>query len=285
VLATVINFSSNEAPFLKACLEEALRFSDQILVPVCDHFFDGSAENRPLLNAIYASHPQVQFIEYAWSEKNFYANHSTHFWHNLSRLIGSYFLKEEIEHVLFLDVDEIVDGEVFAKWLESFSLADYTALRLACYWYFREAKYQALQWEDTPLLISKAALHYDALMHPSERAGTFHLAEGKKLRSITSEDGLPMVHHYSWVRSKEALLRKVSCWGHRDERDWPRLIEEEFSKEFSGTDFVHSYAFQEVKPFFQPHHYPVAGKNLGNVHYLNTQDIHKIDLELKFFTK
>ncbi|MBS0629556.1 MAG: hypothetical protein JSS30_04945 [Verrucomicrobia bacterium] len=285
MLATIINFSSNEALFLKACLEQALLFSDQILVPVCDHFFDGTPENRELLDTIYAAHEEVQFIEYAWSKENFYADHPTHFWHNLSRLIGTYFLNPQIDRVLFLDVDEIVEGQAFAKWLKQFPFADYVAMRLACYWYFREAKYQALQWEDTPLLISKAALHYDALMHPNERAGTFHLAEGKKLRNVLSDEEIPMIHHYSWVRSKEALLRKVSCWGHRDERNWRDLVEAEFANEFSGIDFVHGYSFKEVEPLFKPHHYPLGPKKGSNVRYLKTLDIHKIDLELKFFTK
>lgn len=283
MLATIVNFSSNEAPFLKACLDEALHFSDQILIPVCDHFFDGSPENHRLLEMIYAAHPEAQFIQYAWSKENFYAGHSTHFWHNLSRLLATAFLQPEIEYVLFLDVDEILEGQTFANWLTHFPLSNYAALRLACYWYFREAKFQALQWEDTPLLVRKSALHYDAIMHPHERGGTFHLAEGEKLRHVTSEKNLPMVHHYSWVRSKEALLRKVACWGHRDERDWRALIETEFAKEFSGTDFVHGYGFKEVEPLLKPHTYSCSDKKISNVRYLKTPDIHKIDLELKFF--
>lgn len=283
MLATIINFSSNEALFLKACLEEALLFSDQIIIPLCDHFFDGTPENRELLEAIYAAHPEVQFIEYAWCKENFYGGHPTNYWHNLSRLIGWAFLLPEIDYVLFLDVDEIVEGRRFAHWLKHFPLTNYAALRMACYWYFREAKYQALQWEDTPLLISKTALHYDAIMHPYERAGTLHLARGEKLRHVTSEEGLPMIHHYSWVRSKEALLRKVSCWGHREERDWRSLVEAEFAKEFSGTDFVYGYSFKEVEPLLRPHYYLPTSKKGGNVHYLKTPDIHKIDLELKFF--
>ena len=191
MLATIINFSSNEALFLKACLEEALLFSDQIIIPLCDHFFDGTPENRELLEAIYAAHPEVQFIEYAWCKENFYGGHPTNYWHNLSRLIGWAFLLPEIDYVLFLDVDEIVEGRRFAHWLKHFPLTNYAALRMACYWYFREAKYQALQWEDTPLLISKTALHYDAIMHPYERAGTLHLARGKNCAMSLRKRGCP----------------------------------------------------------------------------------------------
>ena len=279
MIATVINFSTNEALFFRQCLEEALLFSHQVIVPVCDHFFDGTPENVELLNGIYAAHPEVQFIQYAWSKDNFYGGHSTHYWHNISRLLGSHFVDSRVKYVLFLDVDEIVEGKAFARWLDQFPLKDFSALRLACYWYFRESKYQATAWEDTPLLICKEALHYDALMHPYERAGTFAVVEGEKRRQVTSMEQLPMVHHYSWVRSKEALLRKVRSWGHRDERDWENLVEAEFSRPFSGTDFVHGYSFKEVESFLKTNEYFPSKEKVKNVTYLSTADIHKIDLK------
>ncbi len=284
MLASIINFSTNEAPFLHQCIEEAMHFSCQVVVVVADHLFDGTPENRALLQSIYASHPEVQFIEYEWSKTNFYGSHSPHYWHNINRLIGTHFLKKEVEDVLFLDVDEIVEGRRFASFLKNFPLADCVAIRLACYWYFREEKYRAKEIEDTPLLVSRKALHYDAIMHPEERAGTFHLLEGKKERLVTGEDNLPMIHHYSWVRNKEALLRKVQCWGHRGERDWEALIEKEFAKEFLGKDFVHGYDFIEVEPYLKPATYALSNKKSDNVTFLNTRDIHKIDLALRFGT-
>ncbi|NGX59748.1 MAG: hypothetical protein KR126chlam3_00905 [Chlamydiae bacterium] len=280
MFATIINFSSNEAPFLRQCLEEVLCFSDQILVCVSDRFFDGTPEDLSLLKGIYASHPNIDFIQYPFSKDNFYGKHSAHFWHNIGRMIGTHFLKAEITNVLFLDADEIVEGKRFRRWLETFPIQDYAALRLSCYWYFREAKYRANEVEDTPLLISKAALHYEALMHPEERAGTFHLAEGKKLRFVEKER--PLIHHYSWVRSKEGLFRKVQTWGHKNERNWEELIEEEFSKPFSGRDFVHGYSFEEVEPLHKWHQYDRAEKIAENVTILTTRDIHKIDLHLRF---
>ena len=280
MLATVINFSSNEAPFLRSCLEEALCFSHQILVCVCDHFFDGTPEDLSLLRGVYQSHPNIQFIQYPFSKENFYGRHSAYFWHNISRMIGAHFLQREITNVLFLDVDEIVEGKRFANWLKTFPLSDYTALRLACYWYFRESRYRAKQIEDTPVLISKAALHYEALMHAEERAGMFHLAEGNKLRFVEKEK--PLIHHYSWVRSKEGLFRKVRSWGHRSEHNWEELIEKEFAGPFSGRDFVHGYSFEEVEPHLKLHKYDSAEEFPKNVTILTTRDVHKIDLQLSF---
>jgi len=49
-----------------------------------------------------------------------------------------------------------------------------------------------------------------------------------------------MVHHMSWVRSKEGMLQKVSAWGHAGERDWEALVKEEWSREFNGRDLLNT---------------------------------------------
>jgi hypothetical protein len=57
-------------------------------------------------------------------------------------------------------------------------------------------------------------------------------------------------HHYSWVRDKEGMIRKAKNFGHRDERDWASLIEEEFSHPFNGKDFIHDYEYETVDNIF-----------------------------------
>lgn len=285
-IATLINFSSNEAAFLKPCLEEVLPFSAQVIVSVCDHFFDGVEENKELLSKIYAEFSNVQFIQFEFQkEKNLYGAHSAHFWHNLGRLLGFYHVNSEIEYLLFLDVDEIIERKRFEEWLKDFPLNNYAALRLACYWYFRAEKYQAKYWEDTPLLAKKSVLNHDILMNGLERAGSYSQIYGKKERHIKGKDHLPMVHHYSWVRTKEQMLRKVVSWGHREERDWVALVEKEFSAPFKGKDFVHGYEFTEVKPYIKLKKrisYLDQKWDNRNVCFLSTRDMNKIDLALKF---
>ncbi len=285
-IATLINFSTNEAAFLEPCIEGVAPFSDQIIISVCDHFFDGVPENQALLQQIYAHFPQQQFIQFEFhKERNFYGAHSAHFWHNLGRLMGFYHVRPEIEYLLFLDVDEIVEEKKFQTWLQEFPVQEYLALRLACYWYFREEKFQAKYWEDTPLLVKKEALNHDILMNGLERPGSYSQIYGKKERHIKDKDGLPMIHHYSWVRTREEMLRKVVSWGHREERDWVSLVEKEFSGPFSGKDFVHGYEFVEVKPYvkLKKKAFPEIKGNNSNVRFLSTREMNKIDLALKFF--
>jgi hypothetical protein len=46
------------------------------------------------------------------------------------------------------------------------------------------------------------------------------------------------------------MLQKVSAWGHANDTNWVELIEEEFSREFSGTDFVHGYEYEIIEKKF-----------------------------------
>ncbi len=135
-------------------------------------------------------------------------------------------------YALFLDCDEIIDNSSFRDWLEHFDYTQYTAIRLANYWYSRSSSYRATTWEDTPLLLRKTKENLQALMHPQERAGTYFVACPDKKRMCLSLNKKPMVHHFSWVRTKEQMLKKVSNWGHRKDRNWKHLVEQEFSSSF-----------------------------------------------------
>ena len=280
-IGTVINFCSYDFAFLSLCIQAAQEFSTQIIVPVCDHMFSGEKEDPLFLQRVYALFPNVQFIEFpfVFSKKD-----NPHYWHNLSRLIGGFFLKKEIQYALFLDCDEIVDSTSFREWLEHFDYPKYTAIRLANYWYFRSSSYRATTWEDTPLLLKKNRENLQALMHPQERSGTYFYIQPEKKRMCLSLNKKPMVHHFSWVRTKEQMLKKVSNWGHCKERNWERLVEQEFSSSFQGTDFVHGYLFETVDPPFsidlltQPLETVFSAKILR----LKAHQVHCIDLYLHF---
>jgi hypothetical protein len=174
-----------------------------------------------------------------------------HFWHSLSRLVGHAFLDEEIETVLFLDADEVPEGKKVAEWLDCSDYMHHTVLKLANYWYFREPIYQALRFEDSVVLVQKRALQREILLDSQERDAIYHLLPGPKRRNVTGPDGAPMFHHYSWVRTREEMLKKVQSWGHKGDRDWVTLVQEEFSGPFRGTDFVHGYSYKSVTAPFE----------------------------------
>jgi hypothetical protein len=285
VVATVLNFCSNEARFLKSCIEQCRIFSRQIVIPVCDHLFDGTPENRDFLQQVYAAFPDCQFIEYPFisqplSERRRNKATVAHFWPCVSRLVGTQYLNDDVEQVLYLDVDEIPDGKRFSEWLKSGDCAQHSGLRLAGYWYFREARYQALNWEDTAMVVRRRLLDDSALLSEDERGAIYHSIPGPKRRVATHPDGYPMFHHYSWVRTKEEMLVKVRAWGHRADRDWERLVEQEFSQPFSGKDFVHGYSFQECSPQFsislQPPQFVADSVGKTQVSVLTERELLKI---------
>jgi hypothetical protein len=255
-LATIVNFCTNESRFIKNCIEQSLIFSKQVIVSVCDHFFDGTPENRELLERIYTAFPDCLFIEYPFLEgkipkKIFKTVDPAHFWHSLSRFLAVRSLSEEIENVLFLDADEIPEGNRFFDWLESSDYTFHTALKMANYWYFRESRYRAEKWEDSIVLAQRKALDAELLLRQEERGAIYDSLPGPKRRMVTGPDGRPMFHHYSWVRTEEEMLKKVRSWGHRADRDWETLVKEEFSRPFQGVDFVHGYRYETIEPKFE----------------------------------
>ena len=282
-LGTVVNFCTNESRFIKPCLEQALLFSSQVVVSVASHFFDGTPEDRELLERIYAAFPECQFVEYPFApdripKRIFKAVHPDAFWHCLSRFIGVSMLDEKIESTLFLDADEIADGARLAEWLDCSDYEHHTALKLANYWYFREPVYRAENLEDSIVLVQKRALTADLILDDGERDSIYDSLPGPKRRMVMGTDGQPLMHHFSWVRTEEEMLKKVRSWSHRQDRNWEELVKREFQSPFKGTDFVHGYRFQTVpapfetsRPLFEP-----RGK--GNVRRIS-------ESELKEFAK
>ena len=147
-IATILHYCTNDYRFLRKGIEEARRFSQKIIIPVCDHFFDGTPENRNLLEIGYEEFPDCQFIEFKYDPVKIYhpyqsatidTQHWSRFWHSAARYIGALFVPPEIEYVLFLDADEIVDGKRFAAWLDLQTYRQWTAMRLEAYVYIHRA--------------------------------------------------------------------------------------------------------------------------------------------------
>ena len=260
MITTIINYCTNDFRFLTVCLQEVVKFSHEVIIPVCDHFFDGIPENRELLIHTYNHHRSCKFVEFAY-EKDGYATYMpvqegeegwAHYWHSISRYIGYQFVSPTTQYVLFIDVDEVPDGERVLHWLRHFPLHQHHAYRCTAYFYFREARWRAKTCVRNPLLVQKSALSSHMLLDIYERKGSFWSIAGSKLEDVYGMDGNPLFHHYSWVKTKEEMLRKVSCWGHHLDRDWHSLIEKEFSAPFRGTDCLYGLHYDEVIPLCDP---------------------------------
>jgi hypothetical protein len=260
-ISAVISFCSNDWRFLKQCVDGVSPFCEQVIITVCDHFFDGSRENYGLLEEAFRSFPHCQFLEFNFNPEISYRlfsplypehPHWRHEWHNTGRWLSYFYTLPETEFLFFLDCDEIVDNERFKNWLTQADINDFSAYRFAGFWHFREAKFEALTCDDLSLLVKKTAIDPHFLWHEDERMGFFQRLLGRKQLGVRSCDGAPMIRHYSGVRTQKEFMKKFSTWGHHWERDWKSLIQEEFSRPFNGRDFIRHYHYRENQSIFDP---------------------------------
>lgn len=256
MITTIINYCTNDYRFLDLCIEEAKKISTQIIIPVCDHFFNGTPENRELLQRSYSEHPDCEFIEFEYGTPyGIYCplkpddDNWIHYWHSTSRYVGYHFLREEITHVLFLDVDEIIDS---GRFIERLKTIDCNAARFSSYFYFRKASSRATMFPLNALLIKKDIVEPEKILSVYERKGLFEEIDEPKINHVMGLDGKPLVHHYSWVKPQEELRHKVKSWGHHFEKNWEELLEKEFSKEFSGVDDLYGLTYEEVEQLHDP---------------------------------
>jgi len=251
-IGAVVSFSANEYKFLAPCLKELHRFCDQIVVSYGDHLYDGTPENLELIQKAKSEHRDLQFIEFAYDGR--FKNLGTMFWGGFQRAVGLEALRASMEYVLLIDVDEIIESRLFMRLLRESNYRNYNFLSLVSFWYFGSTSMQATQLEEGPIMVKRAVLQPGWLVTPADRGILKAIIPDPKLSTVTYGDK-PMVHHYSWVRSKEEMLQKVKSWGHNKDRDWTKLVEEHFARpesEQSGegfSDFVHGYSYTKVIPY------------------------------------
>lgn len=235
-ISTVINYCSNEKRFIDQCIKSIEPFSNQIIVSVADHFFDGTPENIEIIEEHKKEHKNAQFLIYEWNNSKF-----PRYWHNFARLQAVNKIKDSCDWVLFIDADEIIDTKLFKKFIPRLAMgSSINSYKLANYWYFREPCYRADAIEDSIVIVrSEYACNIDLYDRHRERE-QFEFYNTPRNVMV---DNTPLAHHYSWVRTKEEMLRKVKSWGHNKDRDWESLVEEEFSRPFNGTCFVNQYTF------------------------------------------
>jgi hypothetical protein len=245
-LSTILQYSTLDFRFLDVNLKQASKFSDEIIVPICDHYFNGTPENQELLEKsieIASKYPKCTLYTFEWAGPK----SNTGYYHNLSRALGTDIATGD--WLLFLDTDEIVD-DGFDNWFDSIKYTEYH-FWLTCYWYFREPIYQATTMEAAGLLIQKSKCNWIIDVR-TERQQLFNLPNfvngDKKL--ILNENNKPFIHHYSWVRTKEDMINKVKNWGHKNDKNWIDCVEEEFGRSFNGTDFIHGYSYTQVENKF-----------------------------------
>lgn len=243
-ISSILQYSTIDFRFLELNLKQLSKFSNEIIIPISSHLFNGTLENEELINksiSIIDKYPIAKYVPFDWKG----INRNSAYYHTLSRSIGTELATSD--WLLFVDADEIVD-DVFADWFDTIKSGN-TKYWLTCNWYFRSPRFRSKTFEGCGLLIRKDQCKWNLEIRNERQQlfnGNFHHGGYNPILI----NGNPLVHHFSWVRSKDDMLKKVLNWGHFSDKDWVSLIHEEFSRDFNGTDFIHNYEYDIVEDKF-----------------------------------
>ncbi len=235
MVSVVVSYSSLEAPFLPALVREAALFSDDIVAVSNTHLFDGTPEVPPTVPA------PARHIVQQWSPEK-----PPKHWHNNARWLGAQAAPHD--WVLFVDGDEVPEGARMHEWVMNDlrgRSSSYDAYSFGCYWYFRNPTLRATKEFECAVMLRKALCTEEFLHSPDERWEFRKHPNIQAQEHVTDTQGA-FWHHYSWVRSKKAMLKKVASWAHKNDRDWPALIEAESARPFAGTDLIFGFTYEQA---------------------------------------
>ncbi len=245
-ISAIINYCTYDQKFINGVINSVRHVCSEIIVTYCDRFYDGTEENHDLINSTIKSNSDVKFVKMTYSELKSMAeidptDRCNEFkFCSYSRFLGRMNASYDSDYMMFMDSDEILDPDEFLKFTMSDKFSYGDNYHLESYWYFRDTIYQSIQREPSVVLSYKPT--FDVYALDSDRYSLLKCGVNKN-HVMNSFHGPPMVHHFSWARTKDEILKKVSTWGHKYDRDWKSLIENEFSHDFNGTDFVHGYSY------------------------------------------
>ena len=255
-LGVVMPLSSCDVDFAEDSIREALRCAGAVAVAYATHLSDGTPEDLGYVAALRArldgaaaaAGSQLHWVRVEWQP-----GMSSRFWVRYLRWAALPRLPPSARAVLWLDSDEVLDAPRFRAWWAARGLAAVlhrgVPHKLANYVYFRETRFQAVQLEDSAVICRREGLTVGQFFdNPHAEREMF--AAGAR-RAVPGLDGAPLMHHYSWVRSKALMLQKVRSWGHKDDagRNWVAAVEAEFEHPFNGRDIVHgdAYSYRTVE--------------------------------------
>lgn len=259
----VVSYSSNERCFVRPLLEQCLKFSDDVVVAYGSHFYDGTPEDMRHIQELREAYTPlgVSFAMYrvdAGTEagRPGVRERPTAYWHNLSRWTGLQASRKDTSFVFLIDADEIPEGDRVRDWLATARLDPTRCYKNACYWYFKQPVHQATTLEDSILLVPRKLVSDPTnVFGDMERDHTVDRSGTPPVRMVKGSDGQPMWHHFSWVRSREGMMRKVRTWAHAndafhgDRVDVDAMVASVFAND-GVNDVVHGYDYRTVHNTF-----------------------------------
>jgi hypothetical protein len=163
MMTAILHFCTNDYRFLQRQIDELSLVCNQVIIPICDHFFNGEKENRELLSHAFQTFPKVQFLLFQYDAKRLYSpllNRKPEdedwatLWHSTSRYIGYLFSPPRAKYLLFIDADEIIEAKRFKSWLAKTPLKE-NAYWFSSYCYTRSAHLRTQTLQNKTLELSQ----------------------------------------------------------------------------------------------------------------------------------
>jgi hypothetical protein len=253
MIDVVIPYCTLDKLFIQKNIEQCLKFANNIFISVSSHLYTGEPEDKQSideLKSFCSQYKNIEILEYQWVKDvpfDFY-------WNCYSRWIG--IQKCKTDYIMQLDSDEIIDSDLFLQsYLENEDgfWQKYKTYAFGMYWYFRDFKYRSKTLEHAHIYVKRDILNKRNVFTKYDRGGHAIIDKMDGFYKAGYRNKY-YIHHFSWVRKKSDLLKKVGGWGHKNERKWEDLIEDHFSRPFLGKDCVHGYEYELVdSPFgFNP---------------------------------
>ena len=235
-------------------LRECSKFARHVVVAYADKLHDGTPEDLEELHRVKPMFPHVTFVQYHINPVDELMEEPeltrrTAYWCNRSRWEALAALDPACEYVLVLDADEVPEGDRMKAFVQQLDTPaqDTPALKLANYWYMREPTLRLGGIEDSAVLVPRHRLiSRDAVMLCNQERND--LAYEPVVRQVTDGTPRPMIHHYSWVRTPDNLLKKVQVWSHCDDRDWVSAVRHELTRPIlpGHTDVIFGRQYDTV---------------------------------------
>lgn len=256
-LAIIINYCSLHKQFIDANIEQCLKVTNNVMLSIGSHLYDGRPESDKQLSQLSKKYPTVFILSFnTLNIDKEYPNEYSNKISTRSRILSykKCIMKfDNIEWMLFLDSDEIPEGDKLKIFLSKSQFDNDKNYMFSNYWYFREPIYQSLTFEQNPLLIHINNIKDHILESQYERNGFINdINETKKTEKFVNDiDGNPMFHHFSWAYSKEKMIEKVKWSFSKDNHILLfQCIENEFESPFKMKDFIHNYDYKIVENIF-----------------------------------
>lgn len=229
-ISAVIPFCSYDAKFFKTCIDNLLACGIECIVVAYDHLHMGEKENEEILNeckSLYKGDPRFKFIQLEWHEGK-----SSLYWEAFARYMGMQKSAPDSTHILYIDIDEIVDKIKFKEWLDKETYKKYMGIKIRCYMYSMDAAYRLKGVHYNTIICKK---WYAERLGLKIEARLQFFNNRNKISRWTAKLGInpffyiykkePFIHHYTSVRTEENMIRKVTNWSHHADRsDWVELV-------------------------------------------------------------